>query len=94
MDTYNLFKYQGRPLDASRREIRLLHLHPSSTDRTTATLSVKDLASAVGAFACVSYVWGDPNKTMPIELDDQEVLNHMDGKIMQNGEGTKEIVLI
>ncbi|KAI4645870.1 hypothetical protein J4E93_005448 [Alternaria ventricosa] len=73
MDTHNLFKYQGRPLNASRREIRLLHLHPSSTERITATLSVKDLASAAGTFACVSYVWGDPNKTVPIEVDDQEV---------------------
>jgi len=73
MDTHNLFKYQGKPLDASRREIRLLHLHPSSTDRITATLSVKDLASAVGTFACVSYVWGDPNKTVPIEVDEQQV---------------------
>ncbi|KAI4949550.1 hypothetical protein J4E91_005289 [Alternaria rosae] len=73
MDTHNLFKYQGKPLDASRREIRLLHLYPSSTDRITATLSVKDLASATGTYACVSYVWGDPNKTVPIEVDGQEV---------------------
>ncbi|KAI4916359.1 uncharacterized protein J4E92_009276 [Alternaria infectoria] len=37
------------------------------------TLSVKDLASAAGTFACVSYVWGDPNKTVSIEVDNQEV---------------------
>lgn len=73
MDTHNLSKYQEKPLDASRREIRLLHLHPFCTDRITATLSVKDLASATGTYACVSYVWGDPNKTVPIEVDGQEV---------------------
>ncbi|KAI4683165.1 uncharacterized protein J4E84_007068 [Alternaria hordeiaustralica] len=73
MDTHNLFKYQGILLDASRREIRLLHLHPSSTGRITASLSVKDLASAAGTFACVSYVWGDPNKTVPIDIDGREV---------------------
>jgi len=73
MDTHTLSNYQGKSLDASRREIRLLHLHPSSTDRITVTLSVKDLASAAGNFACVSYVWGDSNKTVPIEVDGQEV---------------------
>jgi len=73
MDTHNLFKYQGRPLDASRRKIWLLHLHPSITNRITATISVKDLANAAGTFACASYVWGHTNKTVPIEVDDQEV---------------------
>lgn len=73
MKRYSIPTYQTQPLDRSRREIRLLHLHPRTTDHITATLSVADLESAAETYSCVSYVWGNPNETVPIEVDGHEM---------------------
>jgi hypothetical protein len=71
METHDVSIYQRHPLDASQREIRLLHLQPQTTSHLTATLSVKDLASVT--YICVSYVWGDPSITKAIEVDGEEM---------------------
>ena len=73
MERHIIPTYQREPLNASRREIRLLRLHPRTTDRITATLIVADLEGAAGTYACVSYVWGNPNETVPIEVEGHEV---------------------
>jgi hypothetical protein len=73
MEPHGSQTYQTQPLDAGRREIRLLNLQPRTTDHIIATLSVADLASAAGTYACVSYVWGNPNETVPIEVDGHEL---------------------
>jgi hypothetical protein len=56
-------------LDASRKEMRLLHVHPGAwndnIDCHLATVSLDDKPK----FYAISYVWGDPTITLPITID-------------------------
>jgi hypothetical protein len=73
MTPQTFLAYQDHPLDFSRRDIRLLHLHPRTTEHVSAELRVVNLADAIGTYACVSYVWGDAKKTVQIQVDGQEL---------------------
>jgi hypothetical protein len=65
-----------KPLDSQRQEIRLLTLHPSSggDDGIHCTLSHLALnlssASGIPAYEALSYVWGGPDFTECITLND------------------------
>ncbi|KAI4686034.1 uncharacterized protein J4E88_003871 [Alternaria novae-zelandiae] len=56
-------------LDASRKEIRLLHVHPGAWNDDIEchlqTVSLNDNPK----FYAISYVWGDPTITLPITID-------------------------
>lgn len=52
------------PLDAERREIRILHLQSGEwTDEIECTLMVVSLYDSPD-FLTLSYVWGDPSQTV------------------------------
>ena len=57
------------PLDATRKEIRLLHVHSGAWNDDVKchleTVSLNDNPK----FNAISYVWGDPNITLPITID-------------------------
>ncbi|KAB2111674.1 hypothetical protein AG0111_0g1732 [Alternaria gaisen] len=57
------------PLNACRKEIRLLHVHPGAWNDDVEchleTVSLNDNPK----FYAISYVWGDPNITLPITID-------------------------
>ena len=68
-DSEGLYK----PINPERREIRLLHIKPSlefeeKPQCFLQTVSLNDNPQ----FEALSYVWGDPNVTRPIRLDDRE----------------------
>jgi hypothetical protein len=58
-------------LDAPRKEIRLLHVHPGAwgddIECHLETVSLDDNPK----FHAISYVWGDPRITLPITIDGQ-----------------------
>ncbi|KAH6865642.1 heterokaryon incompatibility protein-domain-containing protein [Alternaria rosae] len=60
-------------LDASRKEIRLLHVHPGAWNDDIAchleTVSLNDNPK----FHAISYVWGDPTVTLPIRIDGESL---------------------
>jgi hypothetical protein len=68
-------------LDASREEIRLLTLHPplKGDDRVQCTLRPAALLSETGyaieppPYEALSYVWGKPDFSRPILVNDQEL---------------------
>ncbi|KAI4924338.1 uncharacterized protein J4E92_007419, partial [Alternaria infectoria] len=56
-------------LDASRKEIRLLHVHPGAwNDDIECHLETASLNDNPQFYA-ISYVWGDPTITLPIRID-------------------------
>lgn len=61
-----------QPLDANRGEIRLLKLAPASEHSDgqplTCTLEYTDLYQPL-FFVALSYVWGDPDDTVPLLVD-------------------------
>jgi hypothetical protein len=61
------------PLDATRKEIRLLHVHPGAWNDDVKchleTVSLNDNPK----FYAISYVWGDPNITLPITIDGESL---------------------
>ena len=63
-------QYQYRPLDSSKREIRILIVHPASDpkDKIKCNLIHKRLDDAVD-YCGLSYTWGNPNDRRPIWLD-------------------------
>lgn len=68
-------------LDASRKEIRLLTLHPPAKEdhalRCTLTPAYLSSHSGSGSdvpeYEALSYVWGEPNFTSPILVNNQEL---------------------
>ncbi|RBR26090.1 uncharacterized protein FIESC28_01118 [Fusarium coffeatum] len=64
-----------KPLDGSRREIRLLSVHPSTepNDSLSCTLSHADLGPDAGInlprYEALSYVWGEPDFSEAISLN-------------------------
>ncbi|CAI9637141.1 unnamed protein product [Alternaria burnsii] len=57
------------PLDALRKEIRLLHVHSGAwNDDLECHLETVSLDDNPRFYA-ISYVWGDPNITLPITID-------------------------
>jgi hypothetical protein len=73
--------YEYASLDETKREIRLVHLLPSLTQKADGDSSddvircTFSLASPdePPAFKALSYVWGDPKGVIPIEINEHEV---------------------
>lgn len=64
----NPFQYQ--PLDESKQEIRLLSLPPQAVDGTICLqLGTAPLADIRNQYDAISYAWGDPPATYPIQVN-------------------------
>lgn len=62
-----LFPY--KPLDTARREIRLAYIAPASQDAPIVCNLIHVSLNSDVQYLALSYVWGDPSRTLPIQLD-------------------------
>lgn len=60
-----------KPLDTARREIRLVCIAPASQDAPIVCSLIHTSLNDDCQYLALSYVWGDPNRTLPIQLDGQ-----------------------
>ncbi|KAF2837601.1 hypothetical protein M501DRAFT_937224 [Patellaria atrata CBS 101060] len=63
-----------RPLDASRKEIRLLHLEPGNFNSEIIGYLVTVSLHDVLLYDAISYFWGDVNGKLPITINSKEML--------------------
>ncbi|KAI1395689.1 heterokaryon incompatibility protein-domain-containing protein [Hypoxylon fuscum] len=63
--------YSDIPLDASKREIRLLHLQPAPNldDEISGTLTTAALGDRATKFEALSYTWGGSSENRTIQLN-------------------------
>lgn len=61
------FPYQ--PLDTVRREIRLVSITPASQEAPIVCSLIHTSLDDDCNYLALSYVWGDPSRTLPIQLD-------------------------
>lgn len=62
--------YSGVPLDPTQKQIRVLTFLPGDGDEPPAcTFSVLSLSDKSAHFNALSYAWGDPTDTTPINVN-------------------------
>ncbi|KAL7626356.1 hypothetical protein AAE478_003128 [Parahypoxylon ruwenzoriense] len=63
--------YSNTPLDASKKEIRLLCLEPASNinDEISGALTAAPLSNSATKFEALSYTWGDSTETRTIRVN-------------------------
>ena len=60
-----------KPLDRARREIRLVCIAPASQDASIVCNLMYASLEDECQYLALSYVWGDPSRTLPIQIDGQ-----------------------
>src|SRR6202030_611854 len=89
-------RYQYRPLDSSKREIRILIVHPASDPKggIKCNLIHKRLDDA-GDYHGLSYTWGDPIDRRPIWFDGVrfEVTVNLEEALRQLRQNDDDLVL-
>ena len=63
--------FPHKPLDTARREIRLVCIAPASHDTPIVCNLIQTSLDDDCQYLALSYVWGDPSRTLPIQLDGQ-----------------------
>ncbi|MCJ1263983.1 hypothetical protein MMC22_003854 [Lobaria immixta] len=58
-----------KPLDTARREIRLAYIAPAPQDAPIVCNLIHASLNSDVQYLALSYVWGDPSRTLPIQLD-------------------------
>ncbi|KAK4179583.1 heterokaryon incompatibility protein-domain-containing protein [Triangularia setosa] len=66
-------KFEYSPLGAESYEIRLLNLEPSPDQDAPLKLRIHSISlNPAGDYTCLSYVWGQPEPTSLIRLNEQQ----------------------
>lgn len=67
--------YKYAPLDIEKKEIRLLRLGAPDSENSIHTFEMQAFSlNTVPRFYALSYVWGEPEKTMPLPVNEMRVM--------------------